>query len=154
MSTALTRWTRDSALRRTVLRSRRPWPAVEGEVGVDLGPVRYGGVLSPGAWVPPPGVKPGWDWFPKDAGGAYRRFDRVPAWVRFWLHAPWIDRYAAVWMWQHGGWEIASPYPGPSDLSGDREPRRPGPRPPVAVLRLDLPSDELGRGYSAYRQAV
>jgi len=75
------------------------------------------------------------------------------AWVRLWFRAPWIDPHAAVWMWQHGGWDRAS-YRGPGDLSGDREPRRPEPRHPASILRLDLASDELGRGYSAHRQAV
>jgi hypothetical protein len=149
----MTDWFLATALRRAVPRRSRPWPAVEGEVRVDRGPVRLGGILSPGAWVPPPGVKPGWNWFPRDVGGAYRRFDPIPVWVRLWLHTPWIDRYAAVWMWRHGGWEIMPPEPNLGDLSGDREPRPPGPRPPVGILRLDPPADGRDRERSAHRRA-
>jgi hypothetical protein len=52
----------------------------EGEVRVDLGPVRFGGVLSPGDWFPPAGVKPGWIWFrPLGANGPVLQEVRTPS---------------------------------------------------------------------------
>ena len=83
---------------------------------------------SPGACVPPPGVLPGWNWLPPQHGAA-PRLDRVPWWVRAWYRTPLLDRYAHVWMWHHGGWELRPSQwqPPPPDLAGDREPRRPVP---------------------------
>jgi hypothetical protein len=82
--------------------------------------------LSPGRWVAPPGTKPAWNWAP-EGHGLHPRLSEVPTWVRLWYWTPFLDRYAHVWMWHHGGWEI-TPHPaGPS--AGDREARRPVPPP-------------------------
>ena len=83
--------------------------------------------FSPGGWVPPPGVLPGWDWLPPDHG-VRPRLDRVPGWVRAWFHTPFLDRYAYAWMWRHGCLELVPPREPPAGPAGDREPRRPGPR--------------------------
>ncbi|CCH89198.1 protein of unknown function [Modestobacter italicus] len=82
---------------------------------------------SPGGWVPPPGVLPGWNWLPPDHG-VRPDLGRVPLWVRAWHRTPLIDRYAHVWMWRHGGLEILPSQQGPADPAGDREPLRPRPR--------------------------
>ena len=68
-------------------------------------------VPSPAGWRPPDGVLPAWSWTPPD--GLTPRFDRVPAWVRFWYRTPMVDRYAHVWMWKHGGWDVLPPGPEP-----------------------------------------
>jgi hypothetical protein len=83
---------------------------------------------SPGRWVAPAGTKPGWNWIP-EGHGLHPRLGDVPVWVRLWYRTPFVDRWAHVWMWHHGGWEIR---PHPTEPgAGDREPRRPVP-PPVA----------------------
>jgi hypothetical protein len=66
-----------------------------------------GHVLSPGGWTPPPGVLPGWSWVPP--AGALPRLDLAPWWVRVWYELPLLDRYAHVWLWAHGGWEVRPP---------------------------------------------
>jgi hypothetical protein len=33
----------------------------------------------------------------------------MPRWVRVWYRVPFIDRYAYVWMWHHGGWDVLPP---------------------------------------------
>jgi hypothetical protein len=54
------------------------------------------------------------------------RLDVVPWWVRVWYEIPLIDRYAHVWMWAHGGWEVRPPSPlPPGDQAAVREPRQP-----------------------------
>jgi len=54
------------------------------------------------------------------------RLDVVPWWVRVGYAIPLIDRYAHVWMWAHGGWEVRPPSPlPPGDQAGVREPRQP-----------------------------
>jgi len=54
------------------------------------------------------------------------RLDVVPWWVRVWYEIPLIDRYAHVWMWAHGGWEVRPPSPlPPGDQAGVGEPRQP-----------------------------
>jgi hypothetical protein len=64
-------------------------------------------VPSPGGWNPPAGVRPGWDWTPP--GGMGSRLDRVPLWARVWHGTPLVDRYAHVWLWHHGGWDVVPP---------------------------------------------
>jgi len=73
----------------------------------DPRPSRADRVFSPGGWLTPPGVMPGWNWLP--TGGASPRLDVLPLWVRAWYRIPLIDRYAHVYMWHHGAWETASP---------------------------------------------
>jgi hypothetical protein len=80
-------------------RDRRP--------GLHRGPVervRYetepGRIPSPGGWTVPSNVRPAWNWTPPP--GIVPRPDRAPRWVRWWYHAPLIDRYAYAWMWWHG----------------------------------------------------
>ena len=82
--------------------------------------------FSPGRWVPPPGVLPGWDWLPPEHGLA-PHLERVPWWVRAWYRTPLLDRWAHAWMWHHGGWEVVPPREPPPRPAGDREPRRPVP---------------------------
>jgi hypothetical protein len=82
--------------------------------------------LSPGRWVAPPGTKPAWNWVPHRYGIS-PRWDAVPFWVQLWYWTPFVDRWAYVWMWHHGGWEI-TPHPVGSGGAGVREPRRPRPR--------------------------
>jgi hypothetical protein len=81
----------------------------------------------------PAGAMPGWDWTPP--GGLRPRLDRVPRWVRIWYQVPFIDRYAHVWMWAHGGWDTDAP-PGAAgpETAGVREPLGPPPKP---VLRAE-----------------
>jgi hypothetical protein len=93
------------------------------------------GVPSPGPWAGAEGRMPGWDWTPPE--GARPRLDRVPWWVRLWCAVPFIDRYAHVWMWWHGGWDVDAPSAGHGpDSSGTREPRRPRPRPPRSGVAM------------------
>ena len=61
-------------------------------------------VPSPGGWAAPSGTLPAWDWLPP--GGAVPRVERFPAWVRLWSRTPFAGRYAYVWMWHHGGWDV------------------------------------------------
>lgn len=63
-----------------------------------------GRVPSPGGWIAPPGVLPGWNWGPPE--GIVPRPDRAPRWVRWWYATPFIDRYAHAWMWWHGAWDV------------------------------------------------
>ena len=67
-------------------------------------PVR---VHSPGGWVPPPGIRPGWNWTPE--GGAGPRLDRMPRWIRLAYRVPLVDRLAHGWMWPRGGWDVIPP---------------------------------------------
>lgn len=60
---------------------------------------------SPGSWCAPPGLLPGWNWTPENAG-LLSRLDRAPRWVGVWYRTPLIDRWAHVWMWHHGAWDI------------------------------------------------
>ena len=77
--------------------------------GCDTGPVaRIEFVPSPGAWQPPAGTRPAWNWIPPDHG-LTPRLDRVPGWVRMWFRTPFFDRFAYTWMWDHGGWDIVPP---------------------------------------------
>lgn len=150
LSTAASGWWCDRRLSRPIMRRGREWPAAEGRGSFHLGSAGTGRVLSPGGWSPPAGVKPGWNWLPQDHG-ASPRLDLVPRWVRIWCHLPWIDRFAYVWMWHHGCWEIALPALPPDsgrgdsgedgDPAGDREPRRPAPHSPALAQQLDVPSD-------------
>lgn len=64
-------------------------------------------LLSPGSWTPPAGVLPGWNWVPPD--GVSPRIDLAPWWVRVWYRVPFVDRYAYVWMWHHGCWQLDRP---------------------------------------------
>jgi hypothetical protein len=78
-------------------------------------------VPSPGPWRPPSGARPGWNWIPADH--ALRpRLDRVPSWVGVWFRTPFIDRFAYVWMWDRGGWDIV---PANAPASEDTESRKP-----------------------------
>lgn len=91
---------------------------------------RAGCVFSPGGWTPPRRSMPGWNWLPD--GGAGERQDRTPGWVLWWLNLPFLDRWAHVWMWNHGCSEVPAPGsalpPPPSPPgAGVREPRRPLP---------------------------
>jgi hypothetical protein len=70
---------------------------------------------------------PGWNWTPP--GGLLPKLERIPRWARIWYRVPFVDRYAHVWMWAHGGWDVLEPSgPGP-DAAGVREPLRPRPTP-------------------------
>lgn len=75
----------------------------------------------------PRGSKPGWNWLPED--GAGERQDLAPGWVLWWLNLPFLDRWAHVWMWKHGCFEVTPPgdLPPPPPDSSVREPRRPVP---------------------------
>jgi hypothetical protein len=86
------------------------------------------GVPSPSGWIVPAGAMPGWNWAPP--GGLRLRLDRIPRWARIWYRTPFVDRYAHVWMWEHGGWNVDEPSSaaGP-DPAGVREPLRPRPKP-------------------------
>jgi hypothetical protein len=101
------------------------------------------GVPSPGDWIVPDGMRPGWEWLPEY--GACANLRAVPRWVRAWYRTPFIDRYAYEWMWWHGGWSVLVPSdnpPVPPD-SGVREPRRPHPQAPSganAARRTGLPT--------------
>lgn len=62
---------------------------------------------SPAGWRTPDDVLPAWSWAPP--GGIQARLDRVPLWVRLWYATPLVDRYAHVWMWEHGGYDVLAP---------------------------------------------
>ena len=62
------------------------------------------GVASPGNWIAPPGLRPGWQWLPEN--GAVPNLRAMPWWVRAWYRTPCIDRFAYEWMWWHGGWSV------------------------------------------------
>lgn len=113
----------------------RPWPAAEDASGAGDDDDN----LSPAGWIAPPGVKPAWNWLPPDHGAFVRR-DLLPTWVRIWYRLPFIDRYAYVWMWHHGCWELTADDPGFDDPAGVREPRRPRPTSPPDAVGLE-PSD-------------
>lgn len=89
-------------------------------------PRAFSGVSSPGHWVVPSGMRPGWDWLPEP--GASPNLRAMPRWARVWYRLPFIDRFAYEWMWWHGGWSVWVPGddPPPPDI-GVREPRRPTP---------------------------
>lgn len=83
-------------------------------VAVPAGPTRLTSppeepmrVPSPGGWEPPSGVRPGWDWLPPH--GATPRLHAVPWWVRIWYRTPIVDRFAHLWMWDHGGFAVVPP---------------------------------------------
>jgi hypothetical protein len=130
-STALTTsWWCHSALRLKILRrsqgQQSPWPA------------REEGSASPAGWIAPPGMKPAWNWIPPH--GIRSRPDLMPRWVRIWFHTPFIDRYAYVWMWYHGGWTVLPPGNSePGDAAGVREPCGPEPPQPSLAANRELP---------------
>lgn len=95
-----------------------------------------GGVFSPGGWTAPSGTKPGWDWLPE--GGGSERQDKAPGWVLWWLNLPFVDRWAHVWMWEHGCYEVnAADAPEmPPPAAGVREPLRPKPPKDADGVRL------------------
>jgi len=64
-------------------------------------------VPSPGGWVAPPGVLPGWNWLPPP--GISVTPAGLPRWVRLWHATPLIDRYAIAWMWRHGLCDVRPP---------------------------------------------
>ena len=66
-----------------------------------------GQVASPGGWKPPAGSLPGWNWTPPQ--GVAPRLDLAPRWVRAWYWTPFLDRYAHMWLWEHGYMEIEPP---------------------------------------------
>lgn len=97
-------------------------------------------VPSPGAWEPPSGTRPAWNWIPPDHG-LRPRLDRIPRWVRAWYRVPFLDRFAHAWMWDHGGWDIVPhPQPGPME-SGVREPQVPKPSRPTSHMMRELTDD-------------
>lgn len=98
ISTGLTRRWCGIGERRQVPTRARPHRA---------GAVAFVGVPSPGAWVVPDGMRPGWDWLPDD--GAVPNLRSMPRWVRAWYWTPFVDRYAYEWMWWHGGWSVLVP---------------------------------------------
>ncbi|OZB89570.1 MAG: hypothetical protein B7X41_02120 [Microbacterium sp. 14-71-5] len=65
----------------------------------------------------------------------------MPTWVRVWYRTPFIDRYAHVWMWHHGGWQVLSAAGDDGGAAGVREPRRPLPPTPALAAELDQPAD-------------
>lgn len=65
-------------------------------------------VPSPGGWDPPHGVRPGWDWTPPWMGASPTP-ERMPLWVRLLYRLPFVDRYAHMWMWSHGGFMVFPP---------------------------------------------
>lgn len=67
----------------------------------------YIGIASPGDWIVPDGLRPGWQWLPEH--GAHANLRALPRWVRIWYRTPFIDRYAHEWMWWHGGWSVLVP---------------------------------------------
>jgi len=101
LSTGLTRWWLGVG-RRRVPGGNRPLA----ESGSDR-PRAFFGVASPGEWVAPPGMRPGWDWLPEY--GASPRLRQMPRWVRVWFRVPFVDRFAYEWMWWHGGWSVLVP---------------------------------------------
>jgi hypothetical protein len=60
---------------------------------------------GPITWRVVPGLQraPGQDWLPPN--GLSPRLDRMSWWVNASSRIPLIDRYADVYMWNHGGWE-------------------------------------------------
>jgi hypothetical protein len=101
---------------------KRVWPDHEGY-----------GVPSPGGWDAPAGTMPGWNWTPP--GGLRPRLERIPSWARVWYRVPFVDRFAHVWMWDHGGWDVDPPEHGSPDALGVREPLRPRPTPVVGTAQ-------------------
>jgi len=45
----------------------------------------------------------------------------MPWWVRLWCLVPLVDRYAYVWMWHHGGWDVLPPGVDPVVAAGTAE---------------------------------
>jgi hypothetical protein len=60
--------------------------------------------------------------------------------VRVWYQVPFVDRYAHVWMWAHGGWDTDAP-PGPAgpETAGVREPLGPRPKPVLRAAEKTFP---------------
>lgn len=79
------------------------------------------GVPSPAGFTAPPSTRPAWNWVP-EGHGIHPRWEAVPAWVRLWYQVPFVDRYAYVWMWHHGGWWVRPFPPEPGPDGGVREP--------------------------------
>jgi hypothetical protein len=94
-------------------------------------------IPSPGGWSVPEGRRPAWNWLPP--AGAALRLDLMPVWVRVWYHVPFLDRYAHVWMWHHGGWEV-QPAPAPPDAGAD-VPRVPVGPPAAPAASVELPAE-------------
>ncbi len=95
-------------------------------------------IPSPGGWTPPSGVKPGWAWLPPS--GASPRLEAMPMWVRLWYWTPFIDRWAYVWMWDHGGLWVEPPGSAPPrEDASVREPIRPTPPARNASVAKHLP---------------
>jgi hypothetical protein len=67
-------------------------------------PSTSGRVFSPGPWTLPKRKIPGLTWTPP--GGLVPRLDLVPGRVLRGFYAPVIDRWAHMWMWRHGGFEV------------------------------------------------
>ena len=77
----------------------------------------------------------------------------MPRWVRWWYHVPFVDRYAHVWMWDHGGWQIVRrSFDGPGGPAHDREPRRPSSEPPGLRRALEPDAEARRVGLSAVQE--
>lgn len=61
-------------------------------------------VPSPGGWNAPEGKMAGWDWLPP--GGGHLKLERAPFWVRRWYNVVYADRFAHVWLWEHGCYDV------------------------------------------------
>ncbi len=64
-------------------------------------------IASPGGWTAPEGRRAGLDWVPPL--GARLRLDRMPRWVRILHWTPFVDRFAKVYLWNHGGYDVLPP---------------------------------------------
>lgn len=134
-STKVTQLVQSSGPRRQVpARPAAPTtPATKGAHGATRS---FTSVVSPGNYVVPKGLRPGWEWLPEH--GAVPNLRSLPHWVRLWYATPWLDRHAYEWMWWHGGWAVlvpADPPEPPPDI-GDRAPLRPTPTPRSSAARL------------------
>ncbi len=131
ISSGLTRWWLGVGRRQVPTKSATS--SAEPRRGVPFARA-FTGTPSPGEWVVPAGVRPGWEWLPEH--GATPNLQAMPRWVRVWYRFPFIDRYAYEWMWWHGGWWVLVPgdtSPPPPD-AGVREPRRPRPNGPAGFV--------------------
>jgi hypothetical protein len=54
---------------------------------------------------------------------------------------PFADRFAYVWMWHHGGWDIVPSMPPRPEASGVGEPLYPKPSPPATQLAGTVEDD-------------
>lgn len=136
VSTALTEWWCGIGPRRQV--SQRPAFSGRDMVPGGRAPAFFG-VASPGEWVAPAGLRPGWQWLPEY--GAKPNLRAVPRWVRVWYRTPFLDRYAYEWMWWHGGWSVLTPGEPPAPPpAGVREPRRPRPHDRSGAAEYGEPS--------------